>query len=471
MELAGVDQISVRSVHPVSRENTVQTTLSGQTIWIGLTEDEFRKHMVALEHRTNAVPVDVQVFRPETMKIDDQPLNLPLLIEQQLANDFAFLAAVKEGAQSVAAACLEQHLSPQSMLKIRIAGADSIEQSVRSTLRAIGDVLMHVTKRLPTHDLDPTDEIFKLIIVLHRSRILARLRSSKWQKPKYLSASHKKPLWQDFENLIHRVQHVYPQRKQRRRRAVVENHLAALAHCYERFEEVTDEGVVRQLAVLIKSTYDFCKYREIQEFAAELEVLRPTSQISAALKCLHQIEKIGAYWRIVGNMTYIARQYPHIFSDIELEYLTPYVSVPTTIAYEPWAKTCHVHAEIQLVVDYDLRWQNSQSDQESSERGTEVFWPRMIGSSKYMCYLCFLFVKFHGHFFAANTHGRLYDQWTVPDLAEYSEHTRQRYVEVIAKIDSVLRAQMDGELCWRAEPMTSRQNLLFDEDKTHGQSI
>lgn len=450
----------MESVITPSSGQPVRTASSDRSIWNDLPEDEFRLHLVSLEKLTNAVPVDVQRFEPQP-SADDDTLRLPITVEQQLADDFAFLAAVKEGAQSVAAACLEQHLAPLSKLKIRIAAADTIDRSVQTTLKAVCEVLIRVGMRDASHDFEPENEIFQLVVAQHQYRVLARLRSSKWQKPKYLSASHKKPLWQDFANLTHRVQHLYPTKKQRRQRTIIENHLLALAACYEQFEEATDQGIHRRLAILIKSTYEFCKYEEVQTYGAALVSLRPTAQISAAIKCLHQLEKVGAYWRIAVSLVKTARQYHHIFFDVELEYLNPYESLPTSVGYETWAKSCHVHAEIQLVVDYDLQRQVQKDSESGSE---EVLWPRVIGSSKYMCYLCYLFVKYHGRFFAANTHGRLYDQWTVPDLQEYNDQTRLKYARVLGIIDETVRTQMAQEPHWRAEPMTSRQNLLLIED-------
>lgn len=68
----------------------------------------------------------------------------------------------------------------------------------------------------------------------------------------------------------------------------------------------------------------------------------------------------------------------------------------------------------------------------------------------------------------ANTHGRLYDQWTIPDLVDFGNELRSRYQGIVRDIDAeVVRETGTSEqeeegsvLRWRAEPMTSRQNLL-----------
>jgi len=240
----------------------------------------------------------------------------------------------------------------------------------------------------------------------------------------------------------------------------VEQKLLRLASVYEDFESC--EGVEEEqiLIRLVRCTYELCQCPCIQAFASRLELLRPTAQIAAALKCLHQLEKIGSYYSISVDLVLTTKQYPVTFSNIQLEYVVPYASISTSIAYESWANTCHVHAEIQLVVDYDLRHQNlKENDGEAV-----MVWPHVIGTSKYLCYLCYLFIKHHRQYFIANTHGRLYDQWTVPDLKDYGRAVQQRYADVLKKMDEEVRATSDavGERGqWRAEPMTSRRNLLL----------
>jgi hypothetical protein len=94
--------------------------------------------------------------------------------------------------------------------------------------------------------------------------------------------------------------------------------------------------------------------------------------------------------------------------------------------------------------------------------------PRVIGTSKWLCYLCYRFLVAHKGFVAVNTHGRLYDQWTIPDLKSYKEEMCSRYRDIVRDIDAeVVReigdtgAVEEGSMLrWRAEPMTSRQNLL-----------
>ncbi|OBT72977.1 hypothetical protein VF21_07850 [Pseudogymnoascus sp. 05NY08] len=82
----------------------------------------------SLEETTNAVPITPQYFSaadwlPASPHDPNTKYSLPLVVEQRLADDFASHVAVDEGAQSVAAVCVEQHLGPPS-LTLRFAALD-----------------------------------------------------------------------------------------------------------------------------------------------------------------------------------------------------------------------------------------------------------------------------------------------------------------------------------------------------------
>jgi hypothetical protein len=145
-----------------------------------------------------------------------------------------------------------------------------------------------------------------------------------------------------------------------------------------------------------------------------------------------------------------AKQFPVLFQHVVLEYLDPYQGVPTTIGYHGWATTCHVHAEVQLAVHYDLN------------RDCR---PRCIGTSKWLCYLCYHFIDEHGLFFPSKTHGRIFDQWTVPDLLEFGGALVTKYRRILKEIDSVVLRQSEKEpQVRRLQRMTSCDFGDFDQD-------
>ncbi|MBV36523.1 MAG: hypothetical protein CMP47_13895 [Rickettsiales bacterium] len=434
-----------------------------KSIWRDLPEETFRSHLVQLEERTNAVPADAQQFPVSGpfFERDTDAYTFSLHDELRLADAFAFIAAVQEGAQSVAAVCLEENARDRT-LTVRFAAVDAINESLQKALSTVCEILAHSAEQ-GTDSHEQFDGLFQFVTRLHVQRLLGRLRSSKWEKPKYLSRTHKKPLWQDFANLIHRIQFLYT-KNERAVRDVVESQLGSLAELYSVFETIPSncEEEFSHLTHLIHTSYDRCTSEVLQGYAARLAGAGQTNQVRAAVKTLRQIEKIAAYYRVPSTIIRASRRYPHYFlqQHLRLVYLPPYASIPTSIGYEEWAKTCHVHAEVQLVIHYDL---NSLLATRVTSTGTaqvKVLPPRVIGTSKHLCYLCYLFIKTHGRFLPTNTHGRLYDQWTIPDLVEFTDKQRERYRDIIIKMDDEVVSRAANPPSWRAEPMTSRENLL-----------
>jgi hypothetical protein len=428
-----------------------RTASQDNSVWLDLTEDDFRQHLVILQRKTGPVPMDPQVFSLKDWNSNSPYINslykLPLDVEQRLADDFAFLAAVEEGGQSVAAVCIEEHFQSPGMT-LRFAAMDiSRNEAVGKGLRAICEILPAASAfegSLSEH----VNSLFEHIIRLHFRRLLARLRSSKWEKPEYLSKSHKKPLWRDFENLVHRAEHAYP-RKEKMTRRLVEGRLKELATVYENFEASEDE--LPSLMHLVDASFAISSTEEIKDFAQRLQTnTKHTHQVASAIKSLRQIQKIGSYRRICMSLIAAAKQFPNLFQHVVLEYLDPYQGVSTTIGYHEWATTCHVHAEVQLAVHYDLN---------------EDCRPRCIGTSKWLCYLCYHFIKEHGLFFPSKTHGRIFDQWTVPDLREFGAALVTKYRHILKEIDSVVLRQSEKEpQVRRLQRMTSCDFGDFDQD-------
>lgn len=487
----------------------VHSACPQNSIWFDLPEDTFRQHLVALEERTNAVPIEPEVFTVEEWSAevsgpaaDNNDDNndadstrekevvhagptLPIKVEQQLADDFACLTAVEEGAQSVAAVCIEESkctgpydshtTTTPTRLTLRFAALDmSLDDTVRVALQGISSIMARAAcdplvidrdeKSSPQHHHQincghHVDELFHCVVRLHFRRLLARLRSTRWVKPRHLAKSHKKPLWQDFDNLVHRAEFLYT-RREKATRKLVEDHLRELGTVYRTFEDIRpgeeEEDVLALLRHLVQSTYTLCSRDEVRDYIQRLEMSvgrKITAQMAAAIKTVRQLQKIGAHHRICLSLVGVAQQNPDLFkSGFSVVYLTPYQSTPTTIGYEQWATTCHVHAEVQLAVYYDLAAQ----DRAASGRPSDYHRPRCIGISKWLCYLCYQFLRAHAGFFPSKTHGRLYDQWTIPDLGSFGPDLVLAYRNIVCNIDRevVRKTESEPEL-WRIEPMTS----------------
>ncbi|TDZ18668.1 hypothetical protein Cob_v008418 [Colletotrichum orbiculare MAFF 240422] len=467
-------------VHAHAHARPTNTASPASSIWRDLPESLFRQHVVELERLTNSVPVDAQAFPLPAIERDgdgrliavgadavDQdsesqqslplPRQLALAVEQQLADDMAYLVAVGEGAQSVAATTVqESRRRGPGRLRIAIASVDAIEPASQAFLRS-------VLQRLSAEPgAETCHHVLDEVVRHHHTRLLNRLRSCKWKKPAYLSRTHKKPLHADFANLVHRAQILYT-KKEANMRAQLVGKLLALAALLEAFETAEDEDDNHHgLVGIVQSSYDTCTSPLIADYLQRLQGVRATTQVQACLKTLRQLEKIAAYHRICLTLTGLSRSHTKLFDNVELLFLSPYEAVPLTddsAAYQSWAKSTHVHAEVILTVHHDLEAQQPQSEESLWHR------PRCLGASKYFCYLCYLFIRHHGAYFAANTHGACYDQWTVPDLAEYPETLVNHYRGVLQSMDAEVRNRAQGDAVWRPEPMTSRENLISTTDQ------
>lgn len=433
----------------------VQTACPESSIWRDIPEAAFRQHLVDLEKQCNAVPIASQVFTSSSWTHVSSQHKLSVEEEQQTADDFAFLVAVNEGAQSVSAVCIEETTILSEGLTLRIAALDTtLGDDVTQALKSICGHLTRIANKT-TQTPEDVEEVFHDIVALHQYRLKGYMRSCKWTKPRHLALSHKKPLWKDFPSLLHRAQHLYT-KKEKQMRQQMESSISSLALLYTMYEQHEGDEIM-QLKHLVRATYHFCINHSTKDFVERLlnsVGATPTSQVQAAINQYRQLEKIAAYYRIATFLARIAVKHSSLFkSGIAIDYLKPYESTPTTIAHESWAHTCHVHAEVQLAVHYDL--------QSSS---AETLRPRCIGTSKWLCFLCYSFLEAHGKFFPSKTHGKLYDQWTIPDLVEFDDETVARYRDVIARIDSRV-LELDGNVFWRPEPLTSRQDFaLIDKD-------
>ncbi|OHW98550.1 hypothetical protein CSPAE12_02777 [Colletotrichum incanum] len=477
------------------RPRPTVTASPTSSIWRDLPESVFRQHVVDLEKLTNGVPVDAQTFplphsSPDNTLVPDaageteaspkvharatlgttgtrdnyrdsdgqhmhsRPRQLTLAAEQRLADDIAYLVAVGEGAQSVAATTVQEtragrHGAERGQLqdaglRVTIASVDAIQPDSQAFLRSIFQLLSAAPNAKKLHGL------LDVVVRHHQTRLLNRLRSAKWKKPVYLSRTHKKPLYADFANLVHRVQFLYT-KKEAAARAQLERELLALANLLEAFETETNDH--EKLVDIVRSSYELCTSPLVANYLERLQAGRATTQIQACLKTLRQLEKLAAYYRICQSLTRLCQSHAKIFDGVELLFLPPFEAVPLTLAYQPWARSTHVHAEVILTVHHDLEkpagpWHK----------------PRCLGASKYFCYLCFLFIRHHGAYFAANTHGACYDQWTIPDLADYPQSVADRYRAVLRAMDAEILTQTQVGV-WRPEPMTSRENLIGTIEK------
>ena len=116
-----------------------------------------------------------------------------------------------------------------------------------------------------------------------------------------------------------------------------------------------------------------------------------------------------------------------------------FVKTANQVFHDSRRSRCHVHAEIQLVEDYENR-------QKESIMKWRVH--PYIGCSKLCCYLCDRFLRHHGFFQYRGTHGKIMTKWMVPEVfrsrpaAATFERTLHRiYREVSNHVRSIMRGE------------------------------
>ncbi len=99
---------------------------------------------------------------------------------------------------------------------------------------------------------------------------------------------------------------------------------------------------------------------------------------------------------------------------------------------------CHVHAEIQLVDDFENR------REETSWRVHPY-----IGGSKLSCYLCDSFLRHHGFFQYRGSHWKIYHKWHVPEMfrseriaLRFGNNLQLVHREVVEYVRSIVRANV-----------------------------
>jgi hypothetical protein len=171
-----------------------------------------------------------------------------------------------------------------------------------------------------------------------------------------------------------------------------------------------------------------------------------------------QVNSIGHYWGACVALSKLARRYS-IFSKITLECLLPFQPVYSRVPDVGKPIPCHVHAEVQVLIFYELK----------KEMNTSI--PSVIGTSKAACYLCDLFIKHHSRFLVTKTHGRIHPQWTVPDLKEFSTDSVKSLRRTITLVDQEIAVAKKRTAKWRPYPKESWLDVRLVPSLISGSSV
>ncbi|KAI4130960.1 MAG: hypothetical protein LQ338_001471 [Usnochroma carphineum] len=354
-----------------------------ESVWKGLNEVTFRNVISALAVASKDLPGDsrnysVQDWERHHPVHGDSQRSLSLEDEQRLADDFAFIAAFREG---------------------------------------------EISERLCV------SSIFEEVVTLDRQRIHDRLRSKHWKpaENKRRGGISVAPLRKDLLALL-------PALCRNPNTKHLSEKLQDLCELYKAVDiglSVQDEENQR-LRRAVQASFDFCTAvtaytRDALPSSSTKQRLSQRTPLES--KHIKQIEKIGRYWDVCIFMTKATRRYSEPFQRLKLEILKPYSRSRMLDPCTKKAVNYYVHAEIQLVTFYGMTPK------------LEGLKPRVLGVSKSACYLCDLFISLHNQFFISKTHGRLYDQWTVPDLAAFGTAQRQQYRTILQNMYRVCKSE------------------------------
>ncbi len=200
---------------------------------------------------------------------------------------------------------------------------------------------------------------------------------------------------------------------------------------------------IRSIQQVVVACRKFCTAADNEEVGRLLRAAGIDLDRARGDPTIRQICKVAAY-SYIADMFAAVTSNPKLrryFLKTNIRFINAYDAVRYAMprVIDGGDRSCRVHAEIQLVVDLDIR-----SDAVCCR-------PRAICSGKAACFLCELFINQHGVYFVSETHGKLTPHWTIPDLDVYDPCLRDHYRSIISA--------MSNEICGLARhPYAKRLN-------------
>ncbi len=254
----------------------------------------------------------------------------------------------------------------------------------------------------------------EVVVELHRNRILGRLGSPRFIRPK---GCQRRTLVQ-VGTRIRSLANVPVLRRPtsqacRDDLAKFQKQLGILAAAIDTIENAKGAPSIQDLIAVVHAAFEatidgVSLARRLRAFG------HPPGTISRVE--VRQVQSLGRYSRICSDLASLARSYRQNFANARLD-----VIQHTTIEIWPPAssKKHYVHAEIQMLIHHQLSPTSSR--------------PRCIGTSKSACFLCHCFLSAHGQYSVMETHGEVFEQWTVPDNSSYTPGVRKCLSDALQK--------------------------------------
>jgi hypothetical protein len=138
---------------------------------------------------------------------------------------------------------------------------------------------------------------------------------------------------------------------------------------------------------------------------ARLEELCRSVDNKGGDRVLRELKALANYWRVLRDLTSPKNHQRELFQNTELNVLV----LPKSVLADASQKS--VHAEIQILIHFELHPENR---------------PRFIQASKKPCVLCHSFMREHGFHDVPQSHGSVYWNWTVPEIAQSANAARSK---------------------------------------------
>ncbi|KAK1058445.1 hypothetical protein LTR74_013414 [Friedmanniomyces endolithicus] len=389
------------------------------SIWQGIDRAAFERDIAELwqiDRYQQAPPPGNQASsgsKPSTI-VDDALHVFPLLVERQLATDLAVLAAWQPTPACVSAASI--HLNPDlDGLMVTLSANEGIASPVQDAFTEVFTLLRTCATRSLSR-ASCSSACLEVVVELHRNRILGRLGSPRFIRPKGCQRRTLVQVGTRIRSLADNVPVLRRPTSQACRDDLAEfrKQLGILAAAIDTIENAEGAPSIQDLIAVVHAAFEatidgVSLARRLRAFGYPPETIGRVE--------VRQVQSLGRYSRICSDLASLARSYRQNFANARLDVIQ---HDPIEIWPPASGKKHYVHAEIQMLVHH-------QRSPTSSLR------PRCIGTSKSACFLCYCFLSAHGQYSVMETHGEVFEQWTVPDHSSYTPGVRTCLSDALRK--------------------------------------
>ncbi|KAK0937362.1 hypothetical protein LTR29_011096 [Friedmanniomyces endolithicus] len=388
------------------------------SIWKGIDRAALERDIAKLWQIDRYQPAPPQTQASSGSKlstsVDDAFHVFPVSVERQLATDLAVLAAWQPTPACVSAASI--HLNPDlDGLVVTLSANEGVASPVQDAFTEILTLLRTCATRSLSR-ASCSSACLEVVVELHRNRILGRLGSPRFVRPKGCQRRTLVQVGTRIRSLADNVPVLRRPTSQACRDDLAEfrKQLGRLAAAIDTIENAEGAPSVQDLIAVVHAAFEatidgVSLARRLRAFGHPPETIGRVE--------VRQVQSLGRYSRICSDLASLARSYRHNFVNARLDVIQHH---PVEIWPPASGKKHYVHAEIQMLVHH-------QRSPTSSLR------PRCIGTSKSACFLCYCFLAAHGQYSVPETHGEVFEQWTVPDHSSYTPGVRECLSDALRK--------------------------------------